>query len=199
MQFKTQLRFWLFVISLLGFEFSQAQYAGSGKPARVYTHSYGHTGTLLDGAIYYAQTEATASPAAGNTWQNTTSLYDIKLGQVLESSIYVGLEYSTRSDNQISNATTSGNSVGAGVGYFTENGFNIRAYYKFNENYGDYKDGTGFEADLGYMVNMTSNFYLGINLSVRQITFKTNSTITNFDYWTRKETYPFLALGFLIN
>ncbi|MEQ1723168.1 MAG: hypothetical protein ABL930_08315 [Pseudobdellovibrio sp.] len=200
MQLKTHISFLLIFAVFLVSEKSIAQSNNStGRAAKTMSRSYGRTGVLLDTAVYYGQTEATANPVAANQWQYTTSIYDIKLGYVMSNSFYWGGEYTTRTDNQVFVTNTSGSAAGAGVGYFFDNGFNFRVYYKFNEVYGSYADGTGYQADLGYAVNVTSNFYLGFVVSVRQTTFKSNGTITGFDFWTRKETYPFLTLGFLIN
>ncbi len=194
---KTLIGF-LIGLSLLAGRELWAQGSG-GKPAKTYSRSYGRTGFLFDTAVYYGQSEASANPAAANTWQNTTSLYDIKLGYIMENSLFFGAEYCTRTDNQVSITSTSGTGTGVGIGYFYDNGFNLRAYYKFGETYGNYSEGSGYQADLGYMINMTSNFYMGLALSIRQTSFGANSTISNYSYWTRKETYPFFTLGFLIN
>lgn len=183
---------------LLGFS-AVAQTAGSARPAKSYSRSYGRTGLLFDTSIYFGQTEATANPVVLNQWQSTTSIYDLKLGYILENSFYFGAEYSTRNDNQISTTSAFGNSTGLGVGYFSDSGFNLRVFYVLNEIYGDYTSGTGYRAELGYLMNMTSTFFLGFMVSIRQTTFKSNNTIIAFDSWTRKETYPFLTLGFLIN
>lgn len=200
MQVKTYIRFLAVLASFCVATAAEAQRdSSSGRPAKTISRSYGRSGTLLDAAVYYGQTEATANPVALNQWQYTTSIYDIKLGYVMENSFFVGAEYTTRSDNQVYTSNTSGSATGLGAGYFFDNGFNLRAYYRFGETFGSYSDGTGYQADLGYMVNMTSNFFLGFVLSVRQVTFKTNGTITGFDFWTRKETYPFVTIGFLIN
>lgn len=173
--------------------------AAEGAKAKAISRSYGRIGALFDASLYYGQSEATANPAAGNSWTNTTAIYDIKGGYISEAGIYVGAVFTSRSDNQISLATVSGSSVGVGVGYFGDGGFNLRGYYKFSDTYGDYSDGTGFQADLGYLLNPTSNFFFGVNVSIRQTQYKSNSTIAGFDSWTRKETYPFFTFGFLFN
>lgn len=172
-------------------------YAQTGK-AKPISRTYGFVGTLIDFGLYYSQTEATATPSAGNTWDNNTSIYDVKLGYINESYIYLGAIYTARADNQAAATQTSGSSTGLGLGLFGYSGFNIRGYYKFSDTYGDYKDGTGYQLDLGYAINPTSSFYLGLNVSIRESTYKTNTTIGSFESWSRKETYPFITLGFLI-
>lgn len=172
--------------------------AQSGK-AKAISRSYGRVGTLFDLSLYYGQSEATANPAPGNSWTNTTAIYDIRAGYIAESGVYFGGLYTSRSDNQVSLNTETGSSTGVGAGYFADNGFFLRGYYKFGDTFGNYSDGTGFQADLGYLLNPTSSFFFGVNLSIRQTQYKSNPTIAGFDSWTRKETYPFLTFGFLFN
>ncbi len=199
MHFKLALSLSILVVSTFINFNVYAQSGAQVKSAKTYSRSYGRTGLLFDTGIYYGQSEATANPVALNQWQNTTSIYDIKLGYIMDNSVYLGAEYSTRTDNQLSSTAAAGSATALGIGYFSENGFNIRGYYRLGEAFGNYSNGSGYQADLGYMMNMTSNFFLGFTVSIRQATFKTNSTIAGFDYWARKETYPFLTLGFLFN
>ena len=133
------------LIFLMQICFVKAQ-ADSSSPrvAKTISRTYGFAGTLFDTGLYYSETEATATPAAGNTWKSSTSLYDVKLGYINESHWYYGALYSGRSDDQLSPTTESGGGFGLGLGYFWYNGFNVRAFYKLNETYGGYSDGTGF-------------------------------------------------------
>lgn len=197
MRFKTILV--LFMLLLLSKPLLAQSSQSGGKTVKVSNRLYGKMGFLFDLGIYYGQSEATANPAALNEWQNNTSIYDIKLGYVSDNNIYWGAEYSVRGDNQILGNQAAGNGGGIGIGYFADNGMNFRAFYRLSDKFGDYTDGSGYQADIGYSVNLTSNFFLGFVMSIRQITYKSNSTIVGFDYWTRKETYPMLNLGFLFN
>lgn len=178
---------------------AQSGQGGAGKQAKPMSRLYGKSGLLLDFGLFYGQTEATANPSALNEWQSTTSVYDVKLGKVEDSGLYWGAEYTVRNDNQILAVNAAGSGAGVGLGYFADNGFNARAFYKFSEKYGDYTDGSGYQADFGYSINMTANFFLGFNISIRQTTFRSNPLIASFDYWTRKETYPFISFGFIFN
>ena len=163
-----------------------------------YSMNSGRTGVLFDFGIYYGQSEATADPALGNEWKNLTSIYDIKLGYIFDSNFYLGGEYSTRNDSMIT-TSNQGGTAAAGLGIFWGTGFHARAFYRINENFGSYTDGSGFQADLGYMTNLSSNFYVGVLLSHRQVTYKSNSSIVGFNSYTKKDTQPMLTLGFLIN
>ena len=174
----------------------------SARAAREKAVSYSinssRSGVLFDGAIYYGQSEATTNPAVGNEWKNLTSVYDIKLGYISSSGIFWGGEYSTRNDSGLTTSSNGGTGA-AGLGYFWGSGFHARTYYRINESWGDYTNGSGFQADVGYMVNMTSNFYLGLLVSHRQVTFTSNDTITAFSSFVKKDTQPMLTFGFLIN
>ncbi len=182
----------------------QAQEGRSGRSAKPISYGAGRSGVLFDVAVYYGQSQASADPAVGNEWKSTSSIYDIKLGYVNPDGYYGGAQYSTYTQSNAAtlsttaNDTQSGGGAAVGVGYLASNGFSLRSYYRFNETFGDYKDGAGFQVDGGFSVNMTSNFFVGFSVSHRQVTFKENRLISGFDYWTKKETYPFLTLGFLI-
>lgn len=188
----------LILLSLLFTE--QAWSQSRERSARPMTYSSSASGVLFDVGVYYGQSEATANPSLGNEWKDNTSVYDVKLGYIGQSGLYLGAEYSTRtlSASSINVSSTTGSTAAAGLGYFFDNGFNLRAYYRANESFGDYKSGSGFQGDLGFMLNMSSNFYMGFLISHRQVTFSENRTIIGFDTWTRKETYPFITLALLL-
>jgi hypothetical protein len=200
---KSKLLFLKLVFLFIFFNQSvqaQSNRGVSSKSAKPMSYSSGSSGLLFDFGVYYGQSEAVAKPSVGNEWKDVNSIYDVKLGYILVEGLYFGAEYSVRTQSATSTNLNSstGNAAAFGGGYFWGNGFNLRAYYRLNELSGDYKSGSGFQADLGYMINMSSSFYLGFLVSHRQVTFAENKTIANFDYWTRKETFPFLTLGFLI-
>jgi len=88
----------------------------SGRPAKTISRTYGFAGVLADLGLYYSLSEATATPAANNTWESSTSIYDIKLGYIDESHLYYGLLYSGRSKSQRSPDQTIVGSVGAALG-----------------------------------------------------------------------------------
>lgn len=175
------------------------QTESGGRPAKTFSRSYGRTGVFLDAGVYRLETEATANPTLLNQWEAATLIYDFSAGYITDNHIYIGAEYSSRSDNQISINSSAGASSGLGAGYFSDRGFHIRSYYLFNTTFGDYGNGAGFKIDLGYMMNLTAGFFLGASLSYRQTTFKSNPLIFVYDPWTRKETYPLLTLGVIFN
>lgn len=190
-----------FLFAAILFQLSYSVFAQSeaGRPAKTYSRSYTRTGVLLDTAVYLGQSQANANPAVLNEWRTDTSIYELKFGYISDAKLYFGGEYALRSDNQISVNSNSGTSGGLGMGYFADNGFNFRSFYVFNSSYGDYSNGSGLKLDFGYLLNATSNFFVGFTLSVRQSIYKSNQTIVAFDSWTRNETYPFLNLAFVFN
>lgn len=171
----------------------------SGRPISTISRSYGRTGVFLDAGLYRLDTEATANPSLLNQWQTSTLVYDFNAGYINDNFFYFGAEYSSRSDNQISLNATAGATSGLGAGLFSSRGFHFRAYYLFNSTFGNYGNGSGFKIDVGYMVNMTANFFLGVSLAHSQTTFRSNAAIMVFDTWTRRETYPSLSLGVIFN
>ncbi len=171
----------------------------SGRPVNTFSRSYGRTGVFLDAGIYRLDTEATANPAPLNQWQTTILVYEFNAGYINDNHFYYGAQFSSRADYQISINSTTGTSSGLGAGFFSDNGFHVRAYYLFNSTFGYYGNGDGFKVDLGYMKNMTANFFLGVAMTHSQTTFRSNPAIVAFDTWTRRETYPSLNLGVIFN
>ena len=110
----------------------------SSRTGRAPMHSLSMGGIFFDTALTYAQTEGVATPSTGNTWQSNTTLADFKLGYLTENQIYVGGIYSSRNDSQLGGTNATGTSAGFGLGKFGAQGFNVRAFYKFNENFGSY-------------------------------------------------------------
>lgn len=198
------LTFVLFLLLFLSSELSSAEkYVGRTRPGSLSSRTtviYNWaSGFIFDFGLYYGQSSAVASPVASNEWSQTIMLYDIKMGYVTDSGFYLGGEYSGRNETNASGGTGNGGTPAVGVGYFFGNGFSLRGFYRWNETWGGYKDGTGYQIDFGYMTAVTSDFYLGIQLSRRETTFKTHDTIAGFNSWRRTETYPMLSFGFLIN
>lgn len=191
------LVFFTVFFSPLTFVYSQTD--SSGRPVSTVSRSYGRTGVLLDAGFYRLDTEATANPAVLNQWRTTTLVYDFKAGYISDNHVYFGAEFSSRADNQISLNSTAGATSGLGAGIFSGSGFHFRAYYLFNSTFGNYGQGDGYKIDLGYMKNVTANFFLGASLAHAQTTYRFNPTIVVFDSWIRRETYPSLSLGVIFN
>lgn len=152
---------------------------------------------LLDFGLHYGQSEAVGTPATQD-FKNNTTAYDSKLGYISDGNWYLGLLYSYK--NYSSDlASTNGSASGAGLGYFFANNFNFRAFYRFDESFGRYRKGSGFQTDFEYKVHLASSFYIGVLISHRQVIYKVNNSITNYQEDTAKETFPGISLGFFIN
>ncbi len=155
-------------------------------------------GGLFDFAIYYGQSEGSSDP--GNTYQSKTneSYYDMKLGYVFNTGIYIGAEYSTRNSGYL-NGSTTGNAAAAGLGYFFVNGINLRGFYRFNEAFSDFRNGTGIQLDAGFSETFATNFYLGLMMSYRKTTYASRDSDPLLTRYTFDSTYPMVTFGFLIN
>lgn len=176
---------------------AQAQSHGGRSSLGTGSFVYSKSGVLVDFGLFYGQSEAAGNPSTQNFKENV-SIYDIKLGYITDSNWYFGGLYSVRNDSDTL-GTTNGKAGGLGAGYFFHNNFNFRAYYRFQETYGDYTDGSGFQLDLEYKVAFSSNFYIGALISHHQTQFTSNNTIAGFSSYTQKDTYPAVTLGFLID
>ena len=71
------------------------------------SYSSNRSGFLFDLGYYYGQSEAVANPSPGNEWKDITSVYDIKLGYVFDSDLYLGGGYTVRTDSLTSIAVTA--------------------------------------------------------------------------------------------
>ena len=122
---------------------------------------------------------------------------DVKLGY-LSQEMYFGAECS------LLNRTVNANdqkrtSWGAVLGYHSDGFFADLIYYPSSEfSYSSavaLKEGTGFGADLGYNTLLTFNFYVGVELSYKSLSYKQQDpalAVSN----KFSEFYPALGLGF---
>lgn len=155
------------------------------------------SGVLLDLAAQYGQAEATSDPATQN-FKNNTSINDLKLGFISDEDLYFGALFSAKSFSTLAGSKTS-HTGGLGLGYFFRNNFNFRLFYRHDENYGDYRKGSGFQTDLEFKTILAAQIYLGVLVSHRQTTYRENDSIPFFKQNTSKETYPAITVGFLMN
>jgi hypothetical protein len=174
---------------------SSSESSGEGSSASF-------AGLLLDATVFYGSAKAISQPVSpmfdpsqSNEFDTTSTLSNLKLGWISSGGWYLGALYSDRSDAN-DNVTTRGRGVGLGLGVFADSGLNLRAFYKFNEIYGDYTGGEGFSAEATYLIKLSNKFYFGFLISHQQIWYSSNSTIVNFRTWTSKWTHPGLALAY---
>ena len=124
----------------------------------------------------------------------TANSVHLSLGY-LSNSLFLGGLYSIRSD-VTSDVRSRGVGFGAGIGYFFENGIRMRAFYRFNEEYGDFTSGDGVSADLGIWGRFYRNISIGLVIHHATIHYARNSSPTITGGWTANSTYPMLSVGY---
>lgn len=172
-------KFVIFTTILLASTFAQARYSGGGEG-----------GVLLDlNAFMYNQ----KSDNNGTTSESNTAIYDIKLGYLPGSGLYLGGIYTSR--NHSGNLSDSGSATGLSAGYMGESGFYLMGHYYFTATNGDYKEGSGYQADFGYLALVSGAFYVGTELTYRSIKYKKLNNV-DADY-TSTELFPMLTVAFV--
>lgn len=171
------------VMVLAGASSAQARGSSSGVMA------------TLNAFMYEAEAEATAAGGSASS-KSKISLYDLKLGYLTGSGLYLGGLYTSKNSQAGSNSV-DGKSMGASVGYVGASGFFIKGHYILSSEWGDYKEGTGFQADLGYINNVTGNFLVGVEATYRTIDYKKDDTNPALDKYKVTELLPMLTVGFV--
>lgn len=160
-------------------------------------HAKGGGGGWLLGIDFSYLTAKTEVASGGVTASSETSIniYDVSLGNVMSSGLYLGALYSTRSDK--STETTTGSAMGVSLGFIGDSGFNIIASYLLSATDGEYKKGSGYQIDLGWRHFLSSSFYLGTKLAIRSVKYTENATLpATFESVTYTTTTPYVVLGF---
>ncbi|OYZ13482.1 MAG: hypothetical protein B7Y39_17550 [Bdellovibrio sp. 28-41-41] len=167
-------------------------------PVNSYAKGGGGGGWLLgvDLAPVSSKTESTTSGVTG-TSESSSTVYDISLGNVMGSGLYLGALYSSQNDKSDSSTTTTATAMGASVGFIGDSGFNIIASYILSATNADYKKGTGYQIDLGWRHFLSSSFYMGTKISMRSVKYTENETLSSgFESLTYSTTIPYVVLGF---
>ncbi|MBX3019194.1 MAG: outer membrane beta-barrel protein [Bdellovibrionaceae bacterium] len=149
-------------------------------------------------ALKYDEAWSGDAYATGEQKDNRTH-FDLKLGYLFSNSVYVGALYSNLSRNTTTDSP-SRTATGLSVGYHAASGlyFDVNYFLQAEYNVGGnttYKEGSGFGADFGYNIPMSSSFYLGFQLSYKSLTFKKINTISSSN--TQTELAPMFNLGFV--
>lgn len=166
---------------LLSFVAPNAQAARSGP------------GFLFDFNAYIYNSTQENSP--GGTSDDNTYIYDMKLGYVTAGSLYLGGIYSTRNRNGSAVSSESGSAEGLSIGYLGEAGFYLMGHYYLSARLGDWKDGSGYQGDFGYLTEDSGPFHVGIELSYRNIEYRSNASSANSSHRV-KELFPMLTAAF---
>lgn len=152
------------------------------------------SGVMLTANAYMYNTNIDMTP--GGSSKSESSIYDIKLGYLGGSGLYLGGLYSIRKDVSDS-SSLDGKAMGASLGYVGASGFFIKGHYLLSTEYGDFKEGTGIQGDFGYITNVTGAFIVGVELTYRSVEYKKNDTIPGFEKLKRNELFPMLTVGFV--
>lgn len=152
--------------------------------------------------MYYGGGSSKADPAKvngqpliSNEFESNSGFYSLRFGRVYGPGIYLGALYANRSDVR-GLVTTPGRSQALGLGYFGDSGARFRFYYHLGETYGDFSDGKGGSAELGYYLKLGSQVYLGFLATYQQIQYFKNPMIPNFKDWTASWSHPALILAY---
>lgn len=152
-------------------------------------------GIYLDTAYFFGSNDVASSPST-NSSLNQTSFLDIKLGYINTAAFYYGGQYTLRND-ATRTTKVNGQGTGFGIGYFWYLGFDVRGYYRFNESFGDYSKGSGYQVNVGYSTRVVSNLYLGILLDFREIKYQTYSLDPTIRSTSIRTIQPSATLGYL--
>lgn len=157
------------------------------------------SGVLLTlNAFYYSNKAEVEAGGATVSSESKNSIYDLKLGYLGGSGLYLGGLYTSRSSDSGSGTTTSGTATGASVGYVGSSGFYVMGHYLLSATEGNnYKEGSGIQADLGYMTAVSGNVIVGVELTYRSITYKKDDTNAALDSYKHDEVMPLLTIGYL--
>ena len=152
------------------------------------------SGVIATANLFTYELTTTDDPGISST--SKTSLYDIKLGYLSPSGLYLGALYTSRNTTEILSET--GKALGASVGYFGTNGFFLKGHYLLSAERGYYKKGSGLQAEVGYLTHISDAFIVGVELTHRSITYTENEWIPLLDNRKETELFPLLTIGFVI-
>lgn len=151
-------------------------------------------GVLVSANIFMYNNQVEQSP--GGESKSNTSIYDIKAGYLSGNGLYLGGIYTLRSA-ETNSGSVDGNALGASIGYVGASGFYLKGHYLLSAEYDNLKEGTGFQADFGYLTNITSSFFVGVELTYRSIDYKKVESSPGTDSLKITETFPMLTIGFI--
>lgn len=165
--------------------------------------------TNLD--LSYSNLESVAEAPATNTTKETNILYDLNLGYAMSNGLYLGLIYFSRTVDQSGTAITASTPTltgyGPSVGYMASNGFFVTGHYilsasleKLDAAGSKFDKGSGIQADLGYQMNVSGAFSVGVLLTYRSLNFTNfNDGTTDYSTFKFKDTtmYPQVRMGFM--
>jgi hypothetical protein len=160
----------------------------------------GGSGILFDLNLYYGSSKVDDVYSGVTTHESDgkTAIYDVKLGYLPGSGLYLGGIYTSRSDNALNASGTAASAMGGSVGYMGSEGFFIMGHYLVTATSGEYKEGSGVQVDLGYKAGVSSGWLVGAELTYRSITYKKNDTLAaTFESHQVTEVMPMISVGYM--
>lgn len=156
--------------------------------------SGGHS--FLVGLSFMQLSQTTEGPNLGTT-DSTSTILNGKIGYILSDGLYFGGIYDSRTDttNGAKNERTGyGASIGYhNMGWFIDGSYFISSTYKLSGGV-ELSAGSGFGADVGKNFDLTSNIYLGLQISYRSFTY-TKAAGVSATNKIKSELTPMLNLG----
>lgn len=157
----------------------------------------GEPGFILGMSTYYYS--LSADSGSGST-KATYSIYDIKGGYANSKGLYLGGIYTSRNDDIGGTSATAGSELGASAGYFGRSGFHFVGHYIFSaalgSSSGSFEDGSGLQAEFGYLTDASSTFFIGVDISYRSLTYKKQAGAVLANSYKQTELFPQLSFAF---
>lgn len=104
------------------------------------------------------------------------------------------------SSNDSSDASRT--SVALSLGYYSEKDFYMNFHYFLSSNYknnigAEYTKGNGYEFDVGFLSKITSSFYVGLLVALKNFTYSEQTTggVTSSISATHKEVIPMFSFA----
>lgn len=152
------------------------------------------SGLILTANAYMYNSSTETTP--GSNVETTSSIYDLKVGYLMGNGLYLGGIYTIRR-SESNNVETDGKAAGASLGYVASSGMFIQGHYLAMADVGSYKEGSGYQVDLGYLSNVTGPLLIGVELTYRSMNYKEDDNNASVTKVIKTELMPLLTLGFV--
>lgn len=122
---------------------------------------------------------------------------DLRLMRIEKNWAYGGIYSLSSSDASDSNRT----SIGLSGGYYSEKDFYLNLHYYLTSKYsfagGEYTKGGGYEFDIGFLSKVTSSFYVGILVAIKNFTYSAINVggVTTPTTASHKEVVPMFSFA----
>lgn len=161
----------------------------------VSTQAASSSGVLVTANAFMYNSTVEQTPGAGAV-ESKSSIYDMKLGYLSSSGLYLGGIYTIK-NSETDSGSTDGSAMGASLGYVGARGFYVKGHYLVSGTYGDFKEGTGVQGDLGYMASVSSSMVVGVELTYRSMEYKKKDGDPSLESYKQSELLPLMTIGFI--